>query len=103
MHFQNRTPAGCKQSKISGYESFDSFLLHLTLWSILWPSIMSTAVSNTSPLLAFSAIHRLELLQNVFEQLLIPDGVCAELFPTGTVWTEAEAAQRAIRHGAWIQ
>src|SRR6266496_1725838 len=64
---------------------------------------MSMAVSNTSPLIAFSAIGRLDLLQNVFAPVLIPASVRTELFPVGTVWTEAQAAQHAIIQGGWLQ
>lgn len=63
----------------------------------------TTAVSNTSPLVAFSAIGRLDLLRNVFEPLLIPAGVRDELFPSGTIWTEAEAVQRGISQASWLQ
>src|SRR5438552_2698384 len=64
---------------------------------------MSIAVSNTSPLVAFSAIKRLDLLRNVFTSLLVPESVRSELFPQGTVWTNAKAAQDAISEGAWIE
>jgi len=52
---------------------------------------------------AFSAIGRLELLQNIFAPLLIPSSVSTELFPTGTVWPEARAAQEAINRATWLR
>lgn len=63
----------------------------------------TTGVTNTSPLIAFSAIQRLDLLENVFTRLLVPESVRAELFPTGSVWTQAQAAQEALTRGAWME
>ena len=64
---------------------------------------MSTAVSNTSPLVAFSAIGRLDLLRNAFDEILVPAAVRDELFPPGTIWTNAQAAQQAITQGTWLR
>lgn len=64
---------------------------------------MSIAVSNTSPLVAFSAIGRLDLFENIFAPLLIPPSVGKELFPSGTVWREARPAQEAITRATWLQ
>jgi len=64
--------------------------------------LMSTIISNTSPLIAFSAINRLDLLRGIFAEVLIPEAVRRELFPSHSAWTEARAVQDAISKGSWI-
>lgn len=64
---------------------------------------MSIAVSNTSPLLAFSAIGRLDLLRNAFDEILVPAAVRDELSPPGTIWNNSQAALQAITHGTWLK
>jgi uncharacterized protein len=64
-------------------------------------TIMAVLVSNTSPLVAFSAIDRLDLLSRIFNEVLIPPAVRDELFPTQE-WANARAAQQAISASTWI-
>ncbi|CAN2041214.1 DUF3368 domain-containing protein [Candidatus Magnetomoraceae bacterium gMMP-15] len=40
-------------------------------------------ISNTTPLINFSAIHRLDILQSLFEKIYIPSAVKVELFEKG--------------------
>jgi hypothetical protein len=64
---------------------------------------MSIGISNTSPLLAFSAIGRLALLRNVFGRVVIPPAVRDELFPVKGVWHQARDVRDALLEGAWLQ
>jgi uncharacterized protein len=62
---------------------------------------MAVLISNTSPLVAFSAIDRLDLLRGIFNEVLIPPAVRHELFPVRE-WTNARAVQQVISAGTWI-
>lgn len=59
------------------------------------------AVSNTSPILNLAIIHRLDLLQNQFGQLLIPSAVLDEL-RAETALPGTEAIRQGIQDG-WIR
>ena len=45
---------------------------------------MSTAISNSSPLIAFSAIGRLDLIQRTFNSIIIPQAVDLEVNTSAT-------------------
>jgi predicted nucleic acid-binding protein len=56
-------------------------------------------VSDSSPLILYSRIHRLDLLQAVFRDVLVPPAVDAEVVASGT--NRAGAAE--VQAAAWIQ
>jgi len=56
-------------------------------------------VSNTGPLIALAGIARLELLQNVFSPIILPEAVSAEI----RRGRNNEAALAAIDAASWIQ
>ncbi len=58
-------------------------------------------VSDTSPILGLSAIGHLELLQEQFEEVLIPQAVLAEL-KVGTDYHGTDAIQKALNDG-WLK
>jgi predicted nucleic acid-binding protein len=60
-------------------------------------------VSNTSPLIAFSAIGRLDVLQGAFGRILIPQAVATEIVAQGVGWSAAKPIQEAIRAAVWIE
>jgi predicted nucleic acid-binding protein len=62
---------------------------------------MPLVIADTSLLVAFSGIDRLDVLQGVFPEVAIPPAVLVEL-EVGD-WKEATAALRAIRAGDWIR
>ena len=53
---------------------------------------MSIAISNSSPLIAFSAIGRLDLIQRTFESILIPQAVNREV----NTFTDTSATQTRV-------
>ncbi len=59
------------------------------------------AVSDTSPLIAFSAIGRLDVLQYVFDSILIPQAVADDIVSKGVGWIAAIPVQQAIQAGYW--
>jgi predicted nucleic acid-binding protein len=56
-------------------------------------------VSDSSPLILYSRIHRLDLLQAVFRDVLVPPAVYAEVVAAGSNRPGAAEVQAA----AWIQ
>ena len=58
-------------------------------------------VSNTSPILAISAIDHLNLLQKQFNEVLIPEAVLAEL-KTETDFRGTKAIREALQDG-WLK
>lgn len=58
-------------------------------------------VSNTSPILALSAIEHLYLLQKQFDEVLIPEAVLAEL-KTDTDFRGTQVIRQAIEAG-WLK
>jgi predicted nucleic acid-binding protein len=62
---------------------------------------MPPAVADTSLLVAFSAIERLDVLCGVFPGITIPAAVLNEL--EAGDWKEASAVLREIRAGTWIR
>jgi predicted nucleic acid-binding protein len=69
--------------------------------SAFFSRTMAALISNTSPLIAFSAIDRLDLLRGLFNEVLIPPAVRHELFPARE-WANAKAAQQVISARTWI-
>jgi len=61
---------------------------------------MPTAIADTSPLIAFSAIRRLDVLRSVFTAITIPLAVAREL--EAGDWKEAQVVLREIRSETWI-
>jgi predicted nucleic acid-binding protein len=65
---------------------------------------MSNVISNTSPLIAFSGIRRLDLLYGLFTAVRIPPKVRREIVSDGIPWSEATDIREAIaRKETWIQ
>ena len=64
---------------------------------------MILAVADSSVLVAFSAIRRLDVLRAVVSQILIPGAVRRELIDQGVGWIEARDAQAAILSADWIE
>jgi predicted nucleic acid-binding protein len=62
---------------------------------------MSTAISNSSPLIAFSAIERLDLIQCVFNSIIIPQAVDQEVNTPVTPLTTQTRIWKPIR-ADWI-
>lgn len=62
---------------------------------------MPIAAADTSLLIAFSAIDRLDVLRGVFPEIGIPPAVVREL--EAGDWKEAETVLRAIRLGTWMR
>lgn len=63
---------------------------------------MAEAVADTSILVAFSAIHRLDLLQNVFPEVAVPRAVFREIVTDGHGWVQAADIQRELVRARWI-
>src|SRR5260221_1399529 len=61
------------------------------------------AVSDTSPLIAFSAIGRLDVLRQVFDSILIPQAVVDDVVAKGVGWVAAIPLQQAVQAGGWIK
>ena len=59
-------------------------------------------VSNSSPLIYFSRIGKLTFLREVYDELLIPQGVYKELVEEGTGLYGVNAIKKAISQG-WIK
>jgi len=57
------------------------------------------AVSNSSPLILFSRVDRLSLLQEVFGELLIPPAVWLEVVSAGP----GKGGSIEVRQAAWIR
>jgi predicted nucleic acid-binding protein len=65
---------------------------------------MSKVVSNTSPLIALSAIKRLDLLYRIFPSVIIPQGVWNEIVSDGTPWSSATAIREALsKQAKWAE
>jgi len=62
---------------------------------------MSSAVSNSSPLIAFSAIGRLDLIQGTFNSIFIPQAVDCEVNTSATPSTTQTRVWKPIR-ADWI-
>jgi predicted nucleic acid-binding protein len=62
---------------------------------------MPLVIADTSLLVAFSGIDRLDVLRGVFPAVAIPSAVLSEL--EAGDWKEATAALRAIGAGDWIR
>ncbi len=64
---------------------------------------MIVCAADTSPLIAFSGIHRLDILQSVFSEVLVAPAVFREIVTEGVGWVEAKAAQNALHRCEWLQ
>ena len=53
-------------------------------------------VSDASPLVALSRVDRLDLLRQLYERVIVPDAVHAELLA-------GEAEDGALRHVPWLE
>ncbi len=60
-------------------------------------------VADTSPLVALSAVNRVDLLANVFDQVIVPCAVYDEIVTQGEGWIAAESAQACLRENTWMQ
>lgn len=60
-------------------------------------------VIDTSALVSFSGIGRLDLLQQECGVLAVPEAVRIEIVEQGEGWLEAEAAQKSILEGSWLK
>ncbi len=52
-------------------------------------------ISNTTPLINFAAIHRLDILEQLFSSIVIPLAVKKELLEKGKRYPSAEEIERA--------
>ncbi|MCL1465698.1 DUF3368 domain-containing protein [Argonema galeatum] len=59
-----------------------------------------TVISNTTPLINFAAINRLDILQAMFGQIVIPQAVYDET--TGSNFPDSQVVLQAIASG-WLQ
>jgi predicted nucleic acid-binding protein len=56
-------------------------------------------VSNTGPIIALSAIDRLEILKRIFEEVIVPDTVHSEIMQGGKDFT----GLRSYGKATWIR
>jgi predicted nucleic acid-binding protein len=61
-----------------------------------------SCVANTSPLIAFSAIGRLDLLRAIFPTVFVPDAVFGEVVINGVGWVEAKNLQVELAGTNWL-
>lgn len=61
------------------------------------------SIADTSFLIAFSSIDRLDVLRAVFPVVAIPTLVRKEVVDQGEGWEEALSLQRAILGGSWLR
>ncbi|MBL9115370.1 MAG: DUF3368 domain-containing protein [Verrucomicrobiaceae bacterium] len=64
---------------------------------------MPICAADTSPLIAFSGIDRLDVLRAVFDEVWVPTMVFAEMVTQGVGWLEAAAVQRELGKGEWMR
>ncbi|MBN8458278.1 MAG: DUF3368 domain-containing protein [Verrucomicrobia bacterium] len=57
---------------------------------------------DTSPLIALSGIHHLDLLHKCCGRVAVPRAVHTEIVEQGAGWTEARSAQAEILTGTWL-
>lgn len=63
---------------------------------------MQVIVADTSALVPFSAIHRLDLLQSIFTKVLIPPAVFQEVVTNGEGWKNVYDLQAVIAGKTWM-
>jgi uncharacterized protein len=63
---------------------------------------MFTAVADTSVLIAFSAIKRLELLGMIFREIAVPKAVFREVVTHGQGWVQASQLQEELASAEWL-
>jgi uncharacterized protein len=63
---------------------------------------MFTAVADTSVLVAFSAIQRLDLMRTVFCEIAVPKAVFREVVMNGQGWVQARQLQEELGHAEWL-
>jgi uncharacterized protein len=59
-------------------------------------------VADTSPLVAFSAVHALSVLRGVVDQVFVPKAVYCEIVEHGFEWFDAKDVQKALLDNVWI-
>jgi len=64
--------------------------------------IMPICAADTSPLIAFSSIERLDILRNIFNEVLIPQTVFEEVITQGKGWDAAKELQKAVLAKDWV-
>jgi uncharacterized protein len=64
---------------------------------------MSTLVSNTSPLVALSAVGQIDLLRQIFDEVIVLPGVYRELVTNGQGWQEAAQVQGILSEATWMR
>lgn len=64
---------------------------------------MPICSADTSPLIAFSGINRLDVLRAVFDEVWVPGMVFTEIVPQGVGWEEAAAVQQDLALGQWMR
>jgi predicted nucleic acid-binding protein len=64
---------------------------------------MPAAVADTSVLVAFSGVGRLDILRHRYGEITVPRAVFDEVVIDGEGWIEAADVQAALRRGGWIK
>ena len=64
---------------------------------------MPICAADTSPLIAFSGIDRLDILRAVYDEVWVPARVFAETVTQGEGWLAASAVQRELAKGEWMR
>lgn len=64
---------------------------------------VTICAADTSPLIAFSSIRRLDILRSVFPKVMLPPAVVREVVDQGQGWTEARDLQTELSANTWIQ
>lgn len=63
---------------------------------------MVSAVADTSVLVAFSAIRRLDLLRAIFPEIAVPKAVFREIVTDGCGWAQAVDVQSELERSDWL-
>jgi len=63
---------------------------------------MPICAADTSPLIAFSGINRLDVLRAVYDEVWVPTMVFTETVTQGVGWLEAAAVQQELAAGEWM-
>ena len=60
-------------------------------------------IADTSVLVAFSGVQRLDIVRHRYAEIVVPPAVFDEIVTNGEGWTEAADVQAAFREGNWIK
>ena len=60
-------------------------------------------VADTSPVIAFSSVERLDILHSVFGKVIVPSAAHKEMVTDGEGWAAAAQAQAELRLGTWMR